>query len=156
MLSMTLEDFTGVARCIVFAGTLEKFSSTLIKDQVVTITGEVVVNERQGEKTSEIRLFEAKPLEGSLDIDLQNLADQTGLYVKISRSTKSDLNNFRRLIQDHPGDHEVFIQMLPESDYLPIPLGMMVKPSDVLCGEIRRLFGKESVDVRSHAEPGAF
>jgi hypothetical protein len=46
--------------------------------------------------------------------------------------------------------------MLPESDYLPIPLGMMVKPSDVLCGEIRRLFGKESVDVRSHAEPGAF
>jgi hypothetical protein len=113
-----------------------------------------VVNERQGEKTSEIRLFEAKPLEGSLDIDIQNLADQTGLYVKIARSTKNDLSTFRKIIQDHPGDHEVFIQMLPESDYLPIPLGMMVKPSDMLCAELRKLFGRESVDLRSHAEPG--
>ncbi|MDH4387800.1 MAG: DNA polymerase III subunit alpha [Fimbriimonas sp.] len=155
MLSMTLEDFTGVARCIVFAGTLEKFASALTKDQVVTITGEVVVNERQGEKTSEIRLFEAKPLEGSLDIDLQNLVDQAGLYIKIARSTKNDLSVFRRLIEDHPGDHEVFIQMLPESDYLPIPLGMMVKPSDMLCAELRKLFGRESVDLRSHGEPGS-
>jgi len=155
MLSMTLEDFTGVARCIVFAGTLEKFASALTKDQVVTITGEIVVNERQGEKTSEIRLFEAKPLEGSLDIDLQNLVDQAGLYIKIARSTKNDLSVFRRLIEDHPGDHEVFIQMLPESDYLPIPLGMMVKPSDMLCAELRKLFGRESVDLRSHGEPGS-
>jgi DNA polymerase III subunit alpha len=155
MMSLTLEDFSGVARCIVFAGTLEKLRDILIKDTVVTIQGEITINERGGERTAEIRLFEAKPLEATLELAAADEGPMPGsLVIKISRATETQIRNFRQLLVDHPGDHEVFVQMEPFTEYLPISLQVMIKPTDILLRELRRMFGRESVEVQEHQELG--
>jgi DNA polymerase-3 subunit alpha len=155
MMSLTLEDFTGVARCIVFAGTLEKFRDVLVKDNVVTIQGETTISERGGERTTEIRLYEAKPLEGTFDLNLLETAGQVGsMTIRVQRATESHMRRLFELLKDHKGDHEVFIQVEPRDQYPPIPIQMMVKPNDILKGQISKLFGRDCIEVHEPKELG--
>jgi DNA polymerase III subunit alpha len=151
MMTMTIEDFSGIAQCIVFAGTLEKYRDILVKDNLVTISGEVTIKERNGERSSEIRLFEIKPLEGRLDLANFDEAPQVGsVIIKVSRATETQMRRLQQLLQDHPGDHEVFVQLEPIHDYPPMPLSVLVKVTDFLTKEICRMFGRDSVVIQAH------
>lgn len=154
MLSLTLEDFSGTVRCIVFAGTLEKYASVLQKDRLVVISGEVSVNERGGERTTELRLFDAKELEGGLELHMEEQPQLGSIIVNLVKATETNLVKLRQLIKDHPGDHEVYIQLEPKREYSPMPLQMMVKPSEVFKGEIKKLFGGSAYEVFEQSMPG--
>lgn len=145
MMSMTLEDFSGIARCIVFAGSYDKFRDVLHKDKVVVITGAITINERGGEKSTEVRLLDAKELDGSLDLVLDESPQNASIVVKIWRATQVQLQGLSNLLKDNPGDHEVYLQIEPRNDHPMVPLQIMAKPGDILEREINKLFA-----------PGAF
>ena len=157
MMSMTLEDFGGVARCIVFASTYEKFRDLLHKDKLVIITGEVTVNERGGEKSTEIRLFDVKELDGSLDLALEEAPQSGSVIVRLIKATQTSLHSLFSLLRDHPGDHEVYIQVEPKNEHPLVPLQVLVKPGDILEREVNRLFGPGSFQILPFQEfPNTF
>ncbi|MBS1702006.1 MAG: DNA polymerase III subunit alpha [Armatimonadetes bacterium] len=157
MLSMTLEDFTGIAPCIVFASSYEKYRDILVKDKLVVIKGETMVNERRGEKLTEIRVFEAKELDGVLDMSSDESPQSGSIIVRILKATQTELNRLMLLLRDHPGDHEVFIQIEPKTEYPPMPLQIMSKAGEILEREVNRLFGPGSFQIMPHKEfPNTF
>ena len=154
MMSMTLEDFSGIARCIVFAGSYEKYRDVLHKDKLVVISGEITINERGGEKSTEVRLFEVKELDGSLDLALDETPMSGSIIVKIGRSTQTDLHKLFGMLKDHPGDHEVYIQIEPKSEHPLVPIQVLCKPSPILEREVNRLFGSNSLQIIENQEFG--
>lgn len=157
MLTLTLEDFTGIANVIVFASTYEKYRDVLVKDKLVVLKGETTINERRGERSIEVRMFEASELDGSLDIGSGESPQGGSIIVKIIKSTSDKLTQLKSLLLDHPGDHEVYIQLEPRNDYPLIPLQVMSKTSEILEREINKLFGPGSFQIIPHQEfPGAF
>ncbi|MEI7984456.1 MAG: DNA polymerase III subunit alpha [Armatimonadota bacterium] len=154
MMSLTLEDFSGIARCIVFASSYDKYREILHKDKLVVIHGEITINERGGEKSSEIRLFEVKELDGSLDLVLDETPMSGSIVVKVGRSTQTDLIKLLALLRDHPGDHEVYIQIEPKSEHPLLPVQLMCRPGPILEKEITRLFGSNSFQIIENQEFG--
>ncbi len=154
MMSMTLEDFSGIARCIVFSSSYEKFREILHKDKLVVIHGEITVNERGGEKTSEVRLFEVKELDGSLDLVPDEIPMGGSIIVKIGRATKGDMIKMEALLKDHPGDHEVYVQIEPRNDHALLPVQLLCRPNPILEKEIDRLFGSNSFQITQNMEFG--
>ena len=154
MMSMTLEDFSGIARCIVFSSSYEKFREILHKDKLVVIHGEITVNERGGEKSSEVRLFEAKELDGSLDLVPDEIPMGGSIIVKIGRATKGDMVKMEALLRDHPGDHEVYVQIEPRNDHALLPVQLLCRPNPILEKEINRLFGSNSFQIAQNLEFG--
>jgi DNA polymerase-3 subunit alpha len=154
MMSLTLEDFGGITRCIVFASSYEKFRDILHKDKLVVINGEITINERGGEKSSEIRLFDVKELDGSLDMVLDETPMSGSVLVKLGRATQSDMHRLYSLLKDHPGDHEVYIQIEPKSEHPLLPIQVLCKPVPILEKEINRLFGPNSMQIIENQEFG--
>ncbi len=154
MMSLTLEDFSGIARCIVFASSYEKYRDILHKDKLVVIHGEITINERGGEKSSEIRLFEVKELDGSLDLVLDETPMSGSIVIKVGRSTQTDLIRLLALLRDHPGDHEAYIQIEPKSEHPLLPIQLMCRPSLILEKEVSRLFGSNSFQIIENQEFG--
>ena len=153
-MSMTLEDFSGIARCIVFSSSYEKFREILHKDKLVVIHGEITVNERGGEKSSEVRLFEAKELDGSFDLVPDEIPMGGSIIVKIGRATKGDMIKMEALLRDHPGDHEVYVQIEPRNDHALLPVQLLCRPNPILEKEIDRLFGSNSFQIAQNLEFG--
>ncbi len=154
MMSMTLEDFSGIARCIIFAGSYEKYREILHKDKLVVIHGEITINERGGEKSTEIRLFEVKELDGSLDLVLDETPMTGSVVIKIGRSTQTDIHKLFALLKDHPGEHEVYIQIEPKSEHPLVPVQILCKPTTIVEKEVNRLFGPNSFQIIQNQEFG--
>ena len=154
MMSMTLEDFSGVARCIVFASSYEKYRDTLHKDKLVVINGEITINERGGEKTTEVRLFDAKELDGTLDMVPDEVPMSGSVIVKMGRATTGDVQKLMALLRDNLGDHEVYVQIEPKSEHPLVPLQMLCKPNLILEKEVNRLFGLNSFQIVDNLEFG--
>jgi DNA polymerase III subunit alpha len=153
MMSATLEDFSGIARLIIFSGTLEKLGNVLKKDSLVSITGETTISERGGEKTVEIRLFDAKPIEVAADsIDVPDEVGAGRVTIKLAKATETQLKKMRDLLAGRPGDFEVFVQIEPLQEYPPIPLHILIDPVESLLRQLQSLFGRDSVEVQSHLE----
>lgn len=157
MLTMTVEDFTGIANCIVFASSYEKYRDILVKDKLVVIKGETTVNERRGERMIEVRVFEASGVDGSLDLMAEEAPQSGSIIVRIIRATQTSLQRLAALLTDHPGDHEVYIQLEPKTEHPPMPLQVLVKPGDILEREVNKLFGPGSFQILPHQEfPNTF
>jgi DNA polymerase-3 subunit alpha len=111
MASLVLEDFTGQVGAIAFPATFEKLREVLVKDSVVQLTGFTMHREMRGEKSVEIRIEDIKPLEASL-LPAEGNSKAAGLVtITIWRATERQMFNLRRLIEEHPGDYEVLIQI---------------------------------------------
>ena len=154
MMSLTLEDFSGIARCIVFASSYEKHRDVLHKDRLVVINGEITINERGGERSTEIRLFDVKELDGSLDLVLEETPMSGSVIVKIGRATPSDLQRLFNLLKDHPGDHEAYIQIEPKSEHPLVPIQILCKPNPILVKEVNKLFGQNAFEIVENQEFG--
>lgn len=150
MASLVLEDFTGQATGIVFSKTYQKLRDVLMKDTVVQITGYVMHRERNGERSIEIRVEDLKPLEPGLD--LGPFADGPPpklARISISRATVAQLAALREVLERHPGDYEVQLQILPEDSHPPIYPGRHIKPTDGFITEVKAIVRAE-IEISDH------
>ncbi|HWA83090.1 MAG TPA: DNA polymerase III subunit alpha [Fimbriimonadaceae bacterium] len=147
MASLILEDFTGQATGIVFSKTYAKLKDLLGKDTVVQLTGYVMHRERGSEKSIEVRVEDVKPLEPGLD--LGPFADgPPPKLVRIAfwRATKAQLESLQAVLDRHPGDYEVQIQIRPEDSHAPIYPGKHVKQCDAFIDEVKEVFRNVEIE----------
>ncbi len=146
MASIVLEDFTGQIGAIAFPKTYEMLRDVLVKDAVVTITGHVMHKEMRGEKSVELRLDKIEPLEANLD--LGGVDDAVGtVKVFLPKATESELRQFKRLVDEFPGDYDLMVQVLPEDSYLPYYPSQHVNPSDTFVRAARERLTRARIEV---------
>lgn len=130
MASIVLEDFTGQIGAIAFPKTYELMRDAFVKDAVVTLSGSVMHKEMRGEKTVELRIDKIEPLEANLD--LAAVDDSVGtVRVFLPKATPSEIRSFRRLVDEFPGDYELVLQVLPDTEFPPHYLTQHVNPTEV-------------------------
>ena len=148
MATLVLEDFTGQIGAIAFPATYEKLRELMVKDSVVQISGYVMHRELRGEKSIEVRVEDIVPIEQSLELGYTGGAGAAGtLKIALSRATKLQLEKLKLMIAEHPGDYEVMIQILPETNHLPIFPGHHVSPNDNLVQALRQCLVRGDVSV---------
>jgi len=87
--------------------------------------------EMRGEKSIEIRLEDVKLLEDSLFPDYQKGVGSAGIVtISIWRATEGQMFHLRRVIEDHPGDYEILLQIVNGGGTTPIYLSHHVNPTD--------------------------
>jgi len=146
MATITLEDFTGQIGAIAFPATYEKLREIMQKDMVVTISGFVMHREMRGEKSVEIRLEDLKPLESTLDLGKNS--DSVGtVKVYLPRATETELRQFRRLVDEFPGDYELMVQILPEDSHLPYFPAQHVNPTEAFVRVARQRLTRAKIEV---------
>ena len=146
MASIVLEDFTGQIGAIAFPKTYELMREVLVKDTVVSISGHVMHKEMRGEKTVELRLDKIEPLEGSLD--LGGADDSFGtVRVYLPKATESELRQFKRLVDEFPGDYDLMVQILPEDAFLPFYPTQHVNPSETFVRAARDRLTKARIEI---------
>jgi len=143
MASLVLEDFTGQATGIVFAKTYQKLRDTLVKDTVVQVNGYVMHRERAGERSIEVRVEDVKPLEPGLDLGPMESPPAKLARISIPRATPGQLSALREVLDKHPGDYEVQIQVLPEDSHPPFYPGKHIKPTDSFIEEVKTVVRAE-------------
>lgn len=137
MATIVLEDFSGQIGAIAFPATYEKLREIMQKDMVVTISGFVMHREMRGEKSVEIRLEDLKPLEGTLDLEMSSDAAGT-VKVLLQKALPSGVKQFRRLVDEFPGDYELVLQIVPETSHMPQYITQHVNPTEVFLAEAKR------------------
>jgi len=137
MASIVLEDFTGQVSAIAFPATYEKLKDSLIKDSVVQLTGFTLHREMRGEKSIEIRIEDVRPLEASLLPQEGSNSAAGTVTINIWRATERQVHNLRQLVDDHPGDYEVAIQVMSSTNVNPLYLTSHVNPTDVFCRAVK-------------------
>ncbi len=152
MATIVIEDFTGQIEGIAFPATYEKLRERLIKDSVVQISAHVMHREMRGEKSVDLRIDDINPIEPTLELGYTGGAGAAGtVRIEIERVAPSQLDCLKKLIEEHPGDYQVILQIMPETDYLPIYPTHHVKPSEAFLQAIRQclLRGQVVVDPQS-------
>lgn len=69
------------------------------------------------------------------------------LTVTIKSASKSKLRDFRELLDDFPGRHEVIVQVEPVEEFEPTRTGIKVDPDARLIRLINQTFGYDEVKV---------
>jgi DNA polymerase-3 subunit alpha len=147
MASLVIEDFTGQAVATVFPADFERLKDVLSKDSVVQVVGYVTHREMRGESTIEIRVKDVKPLEQSLDLGPRNGTGGGTVTLNITRATETELFKLKNVLEEHPGDHEVLVQ-LPEG--VAFYTNHVVKPCDSLQKAIKSVLPRCEVLVTGH------
>lgn len=146
MASIVLEDFTGQIAAIAFPATYEKLREVLVKDSVVTISGHVMHREMRGEKSVELRLDNVQPLEGTLEFGAVD--DSVGtVKIFLPKATPSELRQFRRLVDEFPGDYDLMLQVLPEDSFLPYYPTQHVNPSETFLRAARERLTRARIEI---------
>jgi DNA polymerase III subunit alpha len=143
MATLVLEDLSGQASVIVFPAVYAKLKEMISKDAVVEISGFVMHRDRPGnggDKTIEVRLEDLKPLEPVLELapGAEDLSPGV-VTLQVFRATQEQLLKLRQLLQRHPGDYEVLIEVMPKNGHAPIFTMERVKPSEELLQEVKKL-----------------
>jgi len=156
MAILTLEDFSGQTSVTVFPATYAKFSDILIKDSVVKLSGVVMHRERPGnggEKSIEIRMEEASPLEPTLDLTTSNLTDSVGtVVIQVYRATKAELEKLSNVLRQHKGEFETQLQIMGKEQTLPIFLPITVEPSNAFQDAVKKILSQAKVEVHGRYE----
>jgi DNA polymerase-3 subunit alpha len=129
MASLVLEDFSGQISITVFPKTYAKLKDNLVKDSVVQANGFVKYREMRGERTVEVMLDDIRPLEGTLDLAFA-AEPESVVQIRIHKATVQQMRALKEVLEGHPGDHIVEIQILPTEDYLPFRAEVAVDPSN--------------------------
>jgi DNA polymerase-3 subunit alpha len=151
MASLVLEDLGGQATVIAFPATFAKVRDNLVKDRVVQLTGYVMHRERPGnggDKSIEVRLEDVQPLEPTLDLSVNQGADDAGyVNLKIFRATEKQLGSLKYIFERSPGSYEVFIQIMPEDTHQPFYTPFRIDPRDEVLDELKASMGRCEVKV---------
>ena len=146
MAAITIEDFSGQINATIFPSSYEKLRDRLLKDSVIQVTGWISHQEMRGEKTVEIRLEDLKPLEGTLELGA--IDDSIGtVRVMLPKAKPTEIREFRRLVDEFPGDYELILQITPETDYLPLYLTQHVNPSEIFLRAAKEKLSSAKIEV---------
>jgi DNA polymerase III subunit alpha len=152
MASLTLEDFTGQVGAIAFPATYAKLKDVLVKDTVVQLSGYVMHREMRGEKSVEVRVEDLSPLEPTLDLGYTRGGGSAGVVaIRVPRATETQVLKLRQIVDEHPGDFELLIQILPEENFPPIYAVQHVKPTEAFLQAIANAVPRAEVKVESDA-----
>jgi len=146
MAALTLEDFSGQVPMTVFPKTYAKVKDNLVKDSVVQISGFVKYREMRGERTLEVMLDDIRPLEGTLDLSFP-AEPESIVRVKLNRATAPQMREFRKVLDSHPGDHVVEIQILPAEDYLPVRAEIAVDPRNGFMEAAKQALPQADIEI---------
>lgn len=109
--SLVLEDFSGQAACVAFGDQWNKLSRVLNKDSVVVLKGAVTHREMRGQRSVEVRVFDAEPLpmpEGADEEDDTALGTVT---LVLDRARRENLMALRNAIERFPGAYRIFLEV---------------------------------------------
>jgi len=129
MCHVAIEDFSGVAEGIIFAGPFEKLKDKISKDAVVCLVGNVQVEERGAERTVKIRVRDVEPIvqdELALALDPNAMGLVT---ITFARATQAQVRSLAEIIDENPGGYDCMIQIVDETPLPPILLTKQVDPS---------------------------
>ncbi len=159
MASLLLEDFSGQITLVAFPATYAKLKDKIVRDRVVQLSGFTMHRDRPGnagDKTVEIRMDDIQELEPTLDLGLSDTSNAAGnVTISLYRATKQQLYALKQVLEAHPGSHETTLQILPHSDFLPLPLAQHVEPNEPFLQELRRRLPSAKVEVVTHKAPAA-
>ncbi len=148
MASLTLEDFSGQIGLTVFPATYEKFRDFLIKDTVVQVSGYLSHREMRGEKSIEVRVDDVKPLEAALDIGFEGGSQAAGtVTITLRRATSTQIAELKQLVDEHPGDYQVIVQVTTGNIGVPVYLVQHVNPTETFVKAIRQGITAGDVEV---------
>jgi hypothetical protein len=101
------------------------------------LTGVVMHRDRGMEKTVEIRL------EDVAQIDQMNMELSTHegprLTILLHKCTRQQLKALVKAMEEQPGTHEAFIQVLPTQSYLPFSTNRFVDPTEEWLEKVKSL-----------------
>ncbi len=155
MATLTLEDFSGQASIICFPATYAKFKDTLVKDQLVALSGAIMIRERGSERSVELRLENVQPLEPELDFQTENGSQHGTVSLRMNRATRSQLTQLFQIIDENPGSLEVMIEIEPSDKIPPIFPGKVMEPSKTFMEKARSIVPGLSVEIR-RSEPSPY
>ena len=137
---MTLEDFEGEVNVMLLGRNYEEYASRVKADIVVSLRGRVSVrDDGKSVHAQAIEVLEASNEEDSGPITL---------HLKEAEANRENLAELTRMLSVHPGKNEVQITLYkPNGERSTFRLPQLVKPSADLYGEIKALFGIESLRV---------
>ena len=148
MASLVLEDFSGQIGLTVFPATYEKLRDVLLKDSVVQVSGYLSHREMRGEKLIEVRVDDVKPLEGSLEIGFDGPSSAAGtVTVTIRRATSTQIAELKRLVDEHPGDFQVIVQVASGNMSIPVYLVQHVNPTESFVKAVRKGLVSGEIEV---------
>jgi DNA polymerase-3 subunit alpha len=148
MASLVLEDFTGQVSMTAFPKTYAKLKDHLVKDSVVQASGFVKYREMRGERTLEVMLDDIRPLEGTLDLAFAPEPESI-VRIQINKATAKQMRALKELLESHPGDHVVEIQIMPMEDYLPIRAEVAVDPSNGFMTAAKEILPHAEIEIRT-------
>ena len=140
MAMLVIEDFTGQTSVLVFPKVYERVRDRLQKDAVVKVTGVVIHRDRPGaggERTVEVRLEDIAPLEPHLDLSFNDIPPPPpgapGLVtINLKSATTKQLVQLKHVLDQHPGDFPVYVNVSPAGQYPPIVADERVDPDTLL------------------------
>lgn len=150
MASVVLEDFSGQIGAIAFSAVFEKLRDVLVKDTVVQMSGYVIHQEMRGEKSVEVRIEDIKPLEESLLVLEAHSTAPGTVVIKIWRATERQMYMLRKLIDEHPGDYEVKIRLMPDGECEPFSITKHVNPTNILLESVQNILTRCEVELVHH------
>ncbi len=150
MATISIEDFSGSANLIAFPATYEKIKEILQKDSIVQATGYVMHRDMRGEKSIEIRMEDIKPLESSLFQDHPQGSSAGITTISIYRATEGQLCRLRQIIEEHPGEYEVLLQIANGQSMTPIYLNHHINPTDLFQQAVTRGMARCEVEIAHH------
>jgi DNA polymerase-3 subunit alpha len=103
MAFVTLEDFTGKGECIVFSDPYSRYSSLLVEDALVMVTGK---GEMNGDALK-ILVNEVYPLEKVRETFTRSVI----LSIDVDRIDEKSIVRLREVLEEHPGTCPCYIQV---------------------------------------------
>lgn len=151
-----LEDFTGQVSCFAFGEQAVKFESLLAKDRVVGIRGLAKFNDRQqgAERVPEVQIYEVFELPEPTDAELGDMSVAGSVIVKVRRATRPQLEAFRAIVEQAPGDHEVVLFFQQVKDATPLVLLHRITPDPAVLRRLELTLDDCDLEVHAHGSLG--
>ena len=154
MASLVLEDFSGQVGMTAFPATYEKLKDVLVKDSVVQVTGYVQFREMRGEREIEIRIDDVKPLSDTLELSYTGSIGASGtVTISVWRATSTQMASLKRLLDEHPGDYEVLLQVMSGNIAVPVYLMHHVNPTEMFVSAVTDSLARCDVKVSQASKP---
>ncbi|HWD39048.1 MAG TPA: hypothetical protein VG944_09395, partial [Fimbriimonas sp.] len=90
-------------------------------------------------------------LEASLDLGYTGGAGAAGtIKVILCRATVRQMTQLKKIFEEHPGDYQVVLQVMPETEYPPFYPGNHVNPNDSFQRAIRECLTWGDLEIEHH------
>lgn len=131
MATAVLEDLTGQVGITVFPASYLDLKDAILSDKPLKITGSVMVRERNGDQSVEVRAMRAEilDLENDVNESVRPFVSSEGtLEIGVNRATESQLLKVKEILDGYPGDFACTLVIKGKKAYPPIVRAQGVDP----------------------------